>query len=160
MVPGQQIPVLQSVPRSGGSLERETENREVKCPGAAWPWAFLTHETETPGNSRETSGASLRSTPIRHRTMGTWGSFSRWVPPSTCPRENPATGEAEPAKPARPVLSQIPLKCHGPPPKGSCSEQAGGRGTEEDLWPLSACWSSAPGSSQGQHGHKEASSSV
>lgn len=31
-VPGQQIPVLRSVPRSGGSLERETERRG-KIPG-------------------------------------------------------------------------------------------------------------------------------
>ena len=153
MVPGQQIPVLQSAPRSGGSLERETESRG-EIPGAAQPCAFLTHEPEAPGNSREMVGGSLRSLCIPHRTMGT-GVSIRLVPPSTPPRENPPTGEPETAKPARPVLSQVPLKCLCPLPKGRCSDGLG----EEALWPLSACGPSAPGS-RPKCDHKEASSSV
>lgn len=58
-VPGQQIPVLRSVPRSGGSLERETERRG-KIPGERLgAWASLSmnlRSGRTQGKGGEPSG--------------------------------------------------------------------------------------------------------
>lgn len=62
MVPGWQIPVLRSVPRSGGSLERKTE-RKGKTPGELLrAWTFLTHEPMELWELKGTLGAVWRST--------------------------------------------------------------------------------------------------
>lgn len=81
MVPGQQIPVLRSVPRSEGSLERETERRG-EIPGEQLrACAFLIHEPvnlrELKGNTRsilEVHTAAL--TLIRSRITG--GAEREW----------------------------------------------------------------------------------
>lgn len=62
MVPGWQIPVLRSVPRSGGSLEKKTERRG-EIPGELLrAWTFLTQEAVVLWELKGTLGAFRRST--------------------------------------------------------------------------------------------------